>query len=213
MQQQQKKRADQEAKQRDQDLRRLEAFSKARNKKDQPAARKGRAAPVKDFTKDPCSRPKINREEGSALVKSKLQSTQSELKSTEMLQKTAQQQSRPDKQTPEQSVRKSVEPQAVGTTQHVDSKGQEESKQLCDAAPLDGKVSNIVEDSDDDSTAASGVGEDAPDSEEQKAEIVTKLQSLLEVRKGMLQNNLKVHEVDQTIKALEVEFMALLGSR
>merc|ERR1719471_1431769 len=106
MQQQQKKRADQEAKQRDQDLRRLEAFSKARNKKDQPAARKGRAAPVKDLTKDPCSRPKINREEGSALVKSKLQSTQ-------RLQKTAQQQSRPDKQTPEQSLRKSEEPQAV----------------------------------------------------------------------------------------------------
>jgi len=135
------------------------------------------------------------------------------LKSAGVLPKTAQQQSRPEAQTPEQSLRKSEEPQAVGITQHADSKGHEESKQLCDAAPLDGKVANIVEDSDDDSTAASGVGEDAPDSEEQKAEIVTKLQSLLEVRKGMLQNNLKVHEVDQTIKALEVEFMALLGSR
>merc|ERR1712113_812942 len=117
----------------------------------------------------------------------------------------------PALETPEKMLRKSEEPQAVGITQHVDSKEHEESRQLCEAAPLDGKVSNIVEDSDDDSTAASGVAEDAPDNEEHKAEIVTKLQSLLEVRKGMLQNNLQVHEVDQTIKALEVEFMALLG--
>merc|ERR1711879_67030 len=33
--------------------------------------------PVKDLTKDPCYRPKIIREEGSALVKTKLQSTTS----------------------------------------------------------------------------------------------------------------------------------------
>merc|ERR1712046_372749 len=38
------------------------------------ADRKATAPPVKDLTKDPCYRPKIIREEGSALVKTNLQS-------------------------------------------------------------------------------------------------------------------------------------------
>merc|ERR1712224_545984 len=72
-----------------------------------------------------------------------------------------------------------------------------------------GKGSDLFEDSDGDSTVASV--NDSPNTDDRKSQIMTSIHSLLEVRKGMLQNNLEVHEVNQKIRALEVEYLAIVN--
>lgn len=127
------------------------------------------------------------------------------------------QQSRPDAE-PQKSkerqtdevVMKSEEPQTVQTSQAQ----QDESKEL---SPVQEKASNLVDDSDGESTVASLTvkvdADDAPDIDARRVEIVIKLQSLLEVRKAMMQNDLSVHEVDRVTKALEAEYVGLIIGR
>lgn len=88
----------------------------------------------------------------------------------------------------------------------------QESLQKADNQPLadeqGGKGSDLLDDSDGDSTVASVT--DSPNTDDDKSQIMTSIHSLLKVRKAMLQNNLEVHEVNQKIRALEVEYLALV---
>jgi len=129
-------------------------------------------------------------------------------KSEEPSRRDVQPQNSEERQTDE-VARKSEDPQTVQTSPAQ----QDESKEL---STVQEKASNLVDDSDGESTVASltvNNADDARDIEARKVEIVTKLQSLLEVRKAMIHNNLSVHEVDRVTKALEAEYVGLISGR